>query len=87
MTKDELRVMIRQELWKALSPEMRERHNKNSDEPRMYSSGLRRRKTTMCPECVEGKHHNCESFRCPCVCNDEAWDRTTAAAPGATVMA
>jgi hypothetical protein len=38
-----------------------------------YTSSQRRLRRGMCADCVKAKHENCESYTCPCICNDEAW--------------
>jgi len=37
----------------------------------MYSSALRRQTELICQPCIVGKHRECESPGCPCLCNDE----------------
>lgn len=36
-----------------------------------FPSAEKRRYRPMCRECINGNHRKCESFRCPCVCNDD----------------
>jgi hypothetical protein len=76
MKLSELQALIRREILSVLDHEPPRRQLsgliKGTDSE--FPNGVRRRQTPMCAACLDGNHSGCTSFRCPCVCNDEAYE-------------